>query len=339
MSATASLLDIRGLTVSYRRGRRRSPLTALDGVSLSVARGETVALVGESGSGKSTLGNVILGLVPAASGVVTFDGEDILHASAHRRRALTKDIQAVFQDPYGSLNPVRSIGQTLAEPLKAHRLASGPAAAEIGAALERVGLTPEAAARYPGQFSGGQRQRIAIARALMTSPRLVICDEPLSSLDLSVQAQILNLLKELQRDRGVSYLLITHDLAVVPHIASRVAVLYRGRVMESGPAAQVCHDPRHPYTQALTAAVPEPDPARQRARRHMHVSAAAGAAPPGPGCVFAPRCPHASDECRRSAPPSFPSGGGSVACWRCAEPGGHTQPGPEPMPTTSATES
>ncbi len=268
MTAAASLLDVRGLTVRYRRGRRKPPLTALQDVTLSIGPGETVALVGESGSGKSTLGNAVLGLVPPDSGTITFDGADITHASPRARRALTRDIQAVFQDPYGSLNPVRAIRQTLAEPLRAHeRLDAAITATRVRAALERVGLSAAAARMYPGQFSGGQRQRIAIARALMLSPRLIICDEPLSALDLSVQAQVLNLLKALQRDLGVSYLFITHDLAVVPHVAHRVVVLHRGRVVETGPVSQVCDDPRHPYTRALISAAPVPDPAAQRARR------------------------------------------------------------------------
>ena len=276
VAATArepGVLEVRDLTVRYHRGIRKPPFTALHEVSLAVGPAETVALVGESGSGKSTLGNAILGLVPAASGTIAFRGEDITCARPRRRRALTADIQAVFQDPYGSLNPVRTVGQTLAEPLLAHErreVRGAERTARVRAALEQVGLSADDAARYPGQFSGGQRQRIAIARALVPSPRLIICDEPLSALDLSVQAQILNLLRDLQGDLGVSYLFITHDLAVVPHIAHRVAVLYRGRVVETGPARQLCSAPRHPYTQALVAAAPMPDPVQQRARRRAY---------------------------------------------------------------------
>jgi ABC-type oligopeptide transport system ATPase subunit len=261
-----TLLKVSGLTVSYRRGRRR--FTALDDVTLEVGAGQTVALVGESGSGKSTLGNTVLGLVPAEAGTVFFDGEDITQASARKRRALARQIQAVFQDPYGSFNPVRTVGQALAEPLRAHNEEN--IKPRVAAALERVGLTADAANRYPGQFSGGQRQRIAVARALMLSPRLIVCDEPLSALDLSVQAQVLNLLKDLQRELGISYLFITHDLAIVRHIADRVVVLYRGRVMEAGPASEVCDHPGHPYTRRLISAAPVPDPARQRARRHAY---------------------------------------------------------------------
>jgi oligopeptide/dipeptide ABC transporter ATP-binding protein len=321
MTTTASMLEIRDLTVQYRRGHRKPPLTALRDACLTVAPGESVALVGESGSGKSTLGNAVLGLVPVTSGTITFDGEDIAHASPRRRRALTRQIQAVFQDPYGSLNPVQAIGRTLAEPLLAHqRLSRAEMAARVAAALERVGLAAEAAGMYPGQFSGGQRQRIAIARALMLSPRLIICDEPLSALDLSVQAQVLNLLKAIQRDLGVSYLFITHNLSVIPHVAHRVVVLYRGRVVETGPAGQVCARPGHPYTQALISAAPVPDPAEQRARQRTRKPAAAITVPPASGCVFAPRCPHAAAACTQGEPIVFAtSGGGSVACGRYPE--------------------
>jgi ABC-type glutathione transport system ATPase component len=270
VTITASLVDVSALTVHYYRGRRKPPVTAVQDVTLTVAPGETVALVGESGSGKSTLGNAILGLVAAASGTISFAGEDITRPGPRRRRELTKDIQVVFQDPYASLNPVRPIGQALAEPLRAHqRLDRATTAARVGAALERVGLSADAAALYPGQFSGGQRQRIAIARALMLSPRLIVCDEPLSALDLSVQAQVLNLLKALQRESGIGYLFITHDLAIVPHVAHRVVVLYQGRVVETGTVSQVCEHPSDPYTQRLISAAPVPDPALQRARRRM----------------------------------------------------------------------
>jgi peptide/nickel transport system ATP-binding protein len=262
------LLDVGGLTVQYQRGRGRPPLTALHGVDLSVHAGETLGLVGESGSGKSTIGNAVLGLVAPTAGTIRFAGEDITHASPRRRRALTRDIQVVFQNPHGSLNPVRTIGQTLEEPLLAHQtLNRAQRRAEVASALERVRLDPGAAARYPAQFSGGQLQRIAIARALMLSPRLIICDEAVSALDLSIQAQILNLLWDLQQELHLSYLFISHDLAVVRHVSNRVAVLYRGRLMETGIAHEVCEHPRHPYTQALLASAPVPDPTRRRSGR------------------------------------------------------------------------
>ncbi|HST67223.1 MAG TPA: ATP-binding cassette domain-containing protein [Mycobacteriales bacterium] len=281
-----ALLEVRGLRVDYGRGRRRS--TAVDAVDLDVGPGETLALVGESGSGKSTIGNAVLGLVPIAAGTVTFQGEDVGRAPARRRRELTAQLQAVFQDPYGSLNSMRTIRQTLVEPLIAHRRAvpstggtsrpADPASArsQVEAALHSVGLDPDAADRYPGEFSGGQRQRIAVARALMLRPRLIVCDEPTSALDLSVQAQVLNLLTTLQRDLGLSYLFITHDLAIIRHVAHRVAVLHRGRVVETGPVRKVCDEPEDPYTQALLAAAPVPDPVAQRERREARAAALAG---------------------------------------------------------------
>jgi oligopeptide/dipeptide ABC transporter ATP-binding protein len=318
---TGMLLEIRGLTVRYQRGRGRPPLTALHGVDLGVAAGETLSVVGESGSGKSTLGNAVLGLVASAAGTIRFAGEDLTHANPRRRRALTQDIQVVFQDPHGSLNPVRTIGQTLEEPLLAHRTLRRPQRrAQVAGALERVGLDAEAAARYPAQFSGGQLQRIAIARALMLSPRLIICDEAVSALDLSIQAQILNLLHDLQQELRLSYLFISHDLAVVRHVSDRVAVLYRGRLMETGTAQEVCERPRHPYTQALLAAAPVPDPAEQRRRRRQLSSPP----PPDPetsadlGCPFRTRCPHAAGGCADPLP-VHAAGGGVVTCHRYPE--------------------
>jgi ABC-type oligopeptide transport system ATPase subunit len=267
MSTEAPLLEVSELTVDYRR-RGRDTQRALDRVRLTIATGETLALVGESGSGKSTLGNAILGLVPVTSGTLCFAGEDITAADARQRRRLSASLQAVFQDPYGSLNPSRSIGQTLIEPMIAERGLTRAAMAErVRVMLERVGLDADAANRYPADFSGGQRQRIAIARALMRSPRLVVCDEPVSALDLSVQAQVLNLLADLQTEMGLSYLFISHDLGVVRHVAHRVAVLYRGRIVETGPTQQIYESPVDPYTRALLAAVPDPDPRVQRRRR------------------------------------------------------------------------
>jgi peptide/nickel transport system ATP-binding protein len=243
---------------------------ALKGVSLSIGLGETVGLVGESGSGKTTIGRVILGQTPATAGRVVYAGEDITRASRQRRRELGREIQVVFQDPIGSLNPARTIGDTLAEPLLA---AGGVGPAEvrerIADILQRVGMPADTAARYPGQFSGGQRQRIAIARAVIGRPRLVVCDEPVSALDLSVQAQVLNLLNDLQRSLGLSLLFISHDLTVVRHVSRRTLVLYRGEIVEQGDAAHVHEAPRHPYTRALLAASPVPHPLRQRARREQ----------------------------------------------------------------------
>lgn len=261
---SAPLLHVRDLTVSYPRGRRRSPRIAVCGVDLSIFYGETLALVGESGSGKSTVGNAILGLVPAAKGTIEFAGEDITHTTVRRRRQLTRELQVVFQDPHNSLNPVRTVGQTLLEPVQAHgKVDAGTARRLVTAALESVGLDSGAIHRYPAQFSGGQRQRIAIARAVILRPQLIVCDEPTSALDLSVQAQVLNVLTKLKREMGVSYLFITHDLAVARHVADRVTVLKRGKVMETGPTAQICDRPQHPYTRALLAAVPPREPSAQ----------------------------------------------------------------------------
>jgi oligopeptide/dipeptide ABC transporter ATP-binding protein len=299
---SSSLLSLRALRVDYPQGRRRPPFTALRDVDLDVAPGETVGIVGESGSGKSTLGNAVLGVVPPAGGRIVFDGEDITRAARARRRALTRHIQVVFQDPFGSLNSMRTIGQTLEEPLLVHRpeLGRRERHREVEAALGHVGLGADDATRFPANFSGGQRQRIAIARALILRPRLIICDEAVSALDLSVQAKILNLLQALQQELGLAYLFISHDMSVVRHLADRVVVLYQGRVMESGRASDVCDDPRHPYTTRLLAAAPVPDPARQRLRRPAAPSMDT-APPPRTGCPFRHRCERADDEC--AAPP------------------------------------
>ncbi|GAA0666596.1 ATP-binding cassette domain-containing protein [Kitasatospora atroaurantiaca] len=324
---TPHILELCDLSVEFRQGRRTPPFRAVDGVSLTIGQGETVGLVGESGSGKSTIGRVVLGLSPVHSGQVLFDGADITRAGARTRRTLSSSLQVVFQDPYSSLNPARTIGQTLAEPLLVHeKLDRRQTAARIAAMLERVGMPADTANRYPGQFSGGQRQRIAIARALMLSPRLVICDEPVSALDLSIQAQVMNLLADLQRELSLSYLFIAHDLPVVRHLSQRIVVLYRGQIMESGPAAQVYAEPAHPYTRMLIAAVPEPDPAAQRGRRTPREADAPK--PPAPtGCAFAHRCAHAVAICHAARPVLLPRAGGPdagaaehlTACHRSAE--------------------
>jgi oligopeptide/dipeptide ABC transporter ATP-binding protein len=319
MTTSDPLLQIRGLGVTYSRGHRREPFTALDAVDLDVAPGETLSVVGESGSGKTTLGNAVLGLVTPATGSIRFAGEEISAASPKRRRALTQDIQAVFQNPHASLNPVRTIGQTLEEPLLAHRsMTRAQRRGAVAAALQRVGLEQHATDRYPTSFSGGQLQRIAIARALMLSPRLLVCDEAVSALDLSIQAQILNLLRQLQQEEGLAYLFISHDLAVVRHISDRVAVLYRGRLMETGAVSDVCDRPAHPYTQALLAAAPVPDPVEQRRRRKSGLAAAHELPPIDAGCPFRTRCPHAVDVC--AAPlPIHRTVTGQVACHRFGE--------------------
>ena len=317
------LLEVRDLSVHYSVGRKNPPVRALDGVSVTVAARETVGIVGESGSGKTTLGRAILGLAPVYHGTVLFAGADITHADYRQRRQLSAHLQVVFQDPYSSLNPTRTIGQTLSETLRVHRKLSRAALDQrVGVMLERVGLSRDVASRYPANFSGGQRQRIAIARALIVEPRLVICDEAVSALDLSVQAQVLNLLRELQDDFNLSYLFIGHDLDVVKFLSNRILVLYRGRVMEEGDARLVSEKPAHPYTRALLDAAPVPDPEIQRQRRQALavVATTETRATQMDACHFAPRCPYATDLCfgRRPVLERTPDGA-LVACHRWRE--------------------
>ena len=262
--AAEPLLHVSELTVGYRHGSRLH--RALNQVSLDVQAGETVGVVGESGAGKSTLGRAVLGLVPVTGGTIRFGGQDITRLSHRDRIPLAARLQVVFQDPDSSLNPARTVGSSVAEPLLGQRRPRREVAGKVAEMLERVGLPGDAAGRYPRQFSGGQKQRIAIARALIVSPELVVCDEALSALDLSVQAQIINLLLELRRDLGLAYLFIGHDLAVIRHVADRVVVLRNGQVVEQGTAAQVCAQPADPYTKALMEAAPVPDPREERAR-------------------------------------------------------------------------
>lgn len=262
------LLSVEKINVIFPLGYGKK-LHAIKDVSLTLNSGETLGLVGESGSGKSTIGRVILGLLPAISGKIIFDGEDITAAKRDRRRQLGRDIQVIFQDPYGSLNPARKIGDTLSEPLHALKLSKTEINEKIHEVLKRVGMPIDTAERYPNQFSGGQRQRIAIARAVIAKPRLVICDEPVSALDLSVQAQVLNLLNELQQSMGLALLFISHDLAVVRHVSHRTIVLYQGEIVEEGLAETIHNHPQHPYTKRLLAAAPLPDPVKQKARRAL----------------------------------------------------------------------
>lgn len=264
-----SLLDIRDLRVAYRgRGLRRSA-EVLHGVDISVMPGETVGLVGESGSGKSTLGRAVLGLAPVTGGSIRFDGEEISHASRPRRRALAADLQVVFQDPYSSLSPSLTIGDTLAEPLRARGSSRHDANHRVSELLDLVNLPSDAARRLPREFSGGQRQRVAIARALALEPRLIVCDEPVSALDLTTQTRILDLLLEVQERTGVAYLFISHDLSVVRVMCHRVAVMRHGDIVEWGDGETVTTSPSHPYTQRLLLAAPVADPATQAARREQ----------------------------------------------------------------------
>jgi ABC-type oligopeptide transport system ATPase subunit len=265
---TEPLLKVDDLVVEYPgKGFRAQPFRALKGVSIDIHAGETVGLVGESGSGKTTLGRAVLGLAPVTEGKITYDGQDISHLHRRERRALSSEIQVVFQDPYSSLNPSLTIEQILAEPLTARGVAGKEARTRVKDLLDRVGLPANAAGRLPREFSGGQRQRIAIARALALDPKLIVCDEPVSALDLSTQARVLDLFIEIQERTGVAYLFITHDLAVVRHISHRVAVMFRGEIVETGDGDQVTSAPAHPYTQRLFLAAPVPDPTHQQERR------------------------------------------------------------------------
>lgn len=322
MTAAEPLLQVRGLSVAYGNALRRHVHLAVNEVSFSIAPGETVGLVGESGAGKSSIGRALLGLARPAAGVIQFAGEDITHASRGRRRQLGRDIQVVFQDPFSSFNPTRTVGQALLEPLRLFpELSARERQQRVVDILAAVGLPPDVMSRRPAAFSGGQRQRLAIARALVVSPRLVICDEPVSALDLSVQAQVMNVLLDLQEQRSVSYLFISHDMSVVQFLCHRVVVLKGGMVMEEGPADLVCRHPSHPYTRSLLSSVPIPDPRRQRERRAAQaaIRRPAPAGPPGPGCPFSDHCPYAIDVCRAQRPPVVSAGEATVACHRYPE--------------------
>jgi ABC-type glutathione transport system ATPase component len=278
---TAPLLEVKDLVVEYPgKGFRAEPFRALKGVSLDILPGETVGLVGESGSGKTTLGRAALGLAPVSGGTITYDGRDISHLSRRQRRSLTSEIQVVFQDPYSSLNPSMTIEEILTEPITAAGTSKAVARTRVRDLLGQVGLPADARSRLPREFSGGQRQRVAIARALALEPRLIVCDEPVSALDLSTQARVLDLFIEIQERTGVAYLFVTHDLAVVRHVSHRVAVMYRGEIVEYGDGDRVTSEPEHPYTQRLFMAAPVPDPDKQeerRAARRAFLASEAGA--------------------------------------------------------------
>ena len=314
-----ALLRLDGLSKHFvsHRGFPRARATvvrAVDGVSLALQAGESFGLVGESGCGKSTLARLALRLIEPTAGSVAFGGEDVLAARGARLLGLRRRMQIVFQDPFSSLSPRRTIGQSLVEPLVVHRIATGAVArARAAALLEEVGLDPSALERYPHAFSGGQRQRIGIARALVLEPELVVADEPVSALDVSVQAQILTLLKQLQARRGLGFFFVSHDLAVVRWFCSRVAVMYLGRIVEQGPAAAVFGQPRHPYTRMLCDASPIPDPARRGILPRVTGEIPSASTPPQ-GCHFHPRCPAATDICRREYPRWTEAAGRGFAC-------------------------
>lgn len=301
---TPSLLTVENLVKHFpvRKGvfaRTVGQVRAVDGVSFDIARGQTLGLVGESGSGKTTTGRAILRLIEPTSGMMRFDGVEVTGLDKRALRALRRRMQIIFQDPYGSLNPRMTVYSVLAEALSAHRIAARTERRErVYELLELVGLPPEAADRYPHEFSGGQRQRVGIARALAVSPELVVADEPVSALDVSIQAQILNLLKDLQERLGLTYLFIGHDLSVVRHISDRVAVMYLGRIVEMGGVADIFERFRHPYTKALLSAVPIPDPKAKRTRILLPGDIPSPINPPS-GCPFHTRCPDARPECRQ----------------------------------------
>jgi peptide/nickel transport system ATP-binding protein len=289
---------------------------AVDGVSLGVRRGQVLGLVGESGSGKSTIGRALLRLAPITGGSVWFGGEDITKYNRRQLLPVRRRMQVVFQDPEASLNPRMRIGDIAAEPLRVHsRLTAAETSRRVADLLEQVGLAPELRMRWPHELSGGQRQRVGIARALASDPELIVLDEPISALDVSIQAQVLNLLEDLRQQRGLSYLFIAHDLAAVAHLCDDVAVLYLGRVVEHGPAETVFGQPGHPYTRALLASVPIADPVQARARglQALEGEIPSPLAPP-PGCAFHPRCPFAVERCRLEAPVLRPFGDRNIAC-------------------------
>ncbi len=324
MSASAPLVRAEGLSRSFTRGgrllRRGRPLIAVQGINLAIARGEAVGVVGESGCGKSTLGRLLLRLMPPSSGRVLFEDADLAGLSGVALRRLRRRMQMVFQDPYASLDPRRSVGAQIADGLKVHRLA-GPKDTDerVAALLRQVGLDPDFARRLPHEFSGGQRQRVAIARALATRPDFIVADEPVSALDVSVQAQIVNLLADLRSELGLALVFISHDLHVVRHLCDRIVVMYLGRIVEQGPTEAVFGAPVHPYTRALLAATPS-------MHRREHMAPLAGEVPsaanPPSGCVFRTRCPAARPQCGEAAPPLGAAPGDAtrqVACWRAAE--------------------
>jgi oligopeptide transport system ATP-binding protein len=325
---SAPLLCVEGLTKHFPLtrgvlGRTVGFVRAVDSVSFDIARGETLGLVGESGSGKTTVGRSILRLIEPTAGRVTFDGIDVLGADARELRRLRRSMQIVFQDPYSSLNPRMRVIDLVGEALEVHGLARGPEIEKrVAELLTRVGLSPSAINRYPHEFSGGQRQRIGVARALALEPKLIVCDEPVSALDVSIQAQVVNLLKALGRELELSYLFIAHDLSVVRHLSHRVAVMYLGEIVELSPTERLFAAPAHPYTRALLSAIPLPDPRRERRRLVLTGDIPSPVNPPS-GCRFHTRCPAVMDRCRSEPPPAYtPEPRHEVRCFHAENAGG-----------------
>ncbi|KGM30369.1 ABC transporter ATP-binding protein [Inquilinus limosus] len=325
-AATDTLVRAEGLTKTFQDGGglsfgpARPAVRAVDEVSLEIRRGETLALVGESGCGKSTLGRLLLRLIEPSAGQVFVDGTELTGLSHGQMRAMRRQVQMIFQDPYGSLSPRRSIADIVAEPLEVFGLVRSRKERrdKVAELLRQVGLPPATMDRYPRQFSGGQRQRIGIARAISVDPAFIVADEPVSALDVSIQAQIVNLLQDLQEQKRLSYLFIAHDLAVVRHIADRVAVMYLGRIVETGPKAAVYGAPHHPYTQALLSAAPEPDPDRAQKRIILQGDVPSPSNVPS-GCSFRTRCPLAQEICARERPALAPVGDGHLAACHFAK--------------------
>ena len=300
-------------------GRPTAHVHAVDGVSFTVEAGKTLALVGESGSGKSTVGRLVLRLIEPTAGRMRFDGQDVFALSEADTRAYRRQAQLVFQDPYASLNPRMTVGDILAEPIALHDIVPPAQRRErVAQVMELVGLEPRFAPRYPHEFSGGQRQRIVIARALAVEPKLIVCDEPVSALDVSIRSQVLNLLRDLQQRLGLAYIFISHDLAVVKHIADEVAVMYLGRIVETAPTDELFANPRHPYTQALLSAIPVPRPRARRDRTILPGDVPSPINPP-PGCHLHLRCPHAIERCRVERPALIADGAHATACHRWPE--------------------
>ena len=306
-TATKNLVEVKDLYKYFPinaglLSRHVADVKAVDGVDFTIAPGETLGLVGESGSGKTTIGRVILRLLAASSGEVWFEGRNILNCTRHELRRLRKEMQIIFQDPFASLNPRMTVGEIVGEPLKIHHLATGKAVQQrVQELLRLVGLQPYHANRYPHEFSGGQRQRVGIARALAVNPKFIVCDEPVSALDVSIQAQVINLLEDLQQQLGLTYLFIAHDLSVVRHISTRVAVMYVGKIMELGNRDDLYENPLHPYTQSLLSAIPIPDPHLARRRIVLTGDIPSPVNPPS-GCRFHTRCPIAFERCKIEVP-------------------------------------